>query len=105
MSAIVKIVTADLDWITRRGLDEPIPYGTTIRGVMQFEAPAAVPAVEHVKAVGAAMIRPALGADAPWDHDPRALYPDSFLLGARPHAGYREEPGIPRFGADPSEEG
>lgn len=22
-----------------------------------------------------------------------------------PHAGYREEPGIPRFGADPSEEG
>jgi hypothetical protein len=76
----VKINTSDTAWIERRAIDEPIAYGTDIKGVMHFTATVKVPAVQRVKFAGAAMIRFDLGADFPADHARGGMYPESYLV-------------------------
>jgi hypothetical protein len=76
----VKINTSDADWIARRAIDEPVAYGTDIKGVVYFSATITVDKVEHVKFAGAEMIRFDLGNDAPADHNRYAMYPATYLV-------------------------
>jgi hypothetical protein len=78
--AIVKVNTSDTAWAERRGLDEPVAYGTDIKGVMYFQVLTEVDDVEHVTFAGARMIRFDLGADWPADHSRHAMYPESYLV-------------------------
>jgi hypothetical protein len=80
MTRKVKVNTSDTAWIQRRGTGEPVAYGTDIKGVVYFQAIIEVPAVEHVKFAGAAMIRFDLGADWPQDATRGAMYPESYLV-------------------------
>ena len=77
----VKINTSDVAWIKRHGLDEPVAYGTDIKGVMYFSTVIEVARVERVKFAGASMIRFDIGDDAPRDHNRNAMYPETYLTG------------------------
>jgi hypothetical protein len=81
--ARVKINTSDVAWIERHGQDEPVAYGTDIKGVMYFNTVIEVAEVEHRRFAGAAMIRFDIGPDAPRDHNRHAMYPESYLVNAQ----------------------
>jgi hypothetical protein len=76
----VKVNTSDTKWIARRAVDEPVAYGTDVKGVMYFSATIEVPNVEHVTFAGAKMIRFDIGKDAPRDHNRYAMYPATYLV-------------------------
>jgi hypothetical protein len=76
----VKINTSDTDWLTAHAIDEPVTYGTDIKGVVYFSATITVGRVDHVRFAGCDMIRFDLGGDAPADHSRRAMYPAAYLV-------------------------
>ena len=80
--ATVRINTSDTAWIEHwaASLDDVVPHGTDIKGVMYFTVPVEVGEVERVKFAGASMIRFDLGPDAPRDSSRYAMYPDTYLV-------------------------